>query len=118
MPIRLKLFRKRERYVNQNNPVPSSYRPGSLIVSLVLLYYTLDFILSYLLLRFLKSMRNLVIFDRYHYEYVIQQPSSGLPEWLPRLLMKLVHKLDAVIYLRGKYEIVLKRKQELRPEEF
>ncbi len=51
-------------------------------------------------------------------EYVVQQSSPGLPEWLPRLLMKLVHKLDAVIYLRGKYEIVLKRKQELTPEEF
>ena len=51
-------------------------------------------------------------------EYVIQQSSSGLPQWLLRLLMKLVVKLDAVIYLRGKYEIVLKRKQELMPEEF
>lgn len=117
--IRLKLFRRRGRYVSRNNPVSSPYRPGSPITSLVrLLYYTLDFVLSYPLLIFLKGMRNLVIFDRYYYEYVIQQPSSGLPEWLPRFLMKLVPGPDAVIYLCGKCEIVLKRKQELAPEEF
>jgi thymidylate kinase len=99
---------------NESNTDVATGRMGWL---LRLGYYTADFILGRFPIWQVRSRGDLVIFDRYYYEYIIQQPRTGLPGWLIGFLAKLVPSPDAVVYLHNTPEGIRERKQELTLDE-
>lgn len=82
-----------------------------------LCYYTLDFVLGHLTIGLARSRGKLVVYDRYYYEYMMQQSRSRLPIWLIRLLGRMVPRPDAVVSLHASPDCILQRKQELTFEE-
>lgn len=63
-----------------------------------------------------KQMKNggaLVVLDRYFYEYLIDPQFSRCPRWLLSLLLRLIPKPDALIYLKADPQTVYRRKGEL-----
>jgi hypothetical protein len=61
--------------------------------------------------------RALVVSDRYFHEYALQRHFEGCPRWLLALLMKVVARPDALVYLRAAPELLYARKGELTVEE-
>jgi thymidylate kinase len=91
-------------------------RLGRIHSLIMLLYYTLDYLLGYPLIIRSRGQGELIIFDRYFYDYLIQS-SLSLPYWLLNLMMRLIPKPDMVVYLKNRPEVILSRKPELTRQE-
>lgn len=92
-------------------------RPFGPLQSLVyLLYYALDYLLGYPLLLYAKGRGELVIFDRYYYDYLTIGRMS-LPEWLLELVRRIIPQPDVVVYLKNDPKVILGRKQELTQDQ-
>ena len=108
---------------NRNSLPPEDFTnphrapPSGFLLSIVrILYYTIDYILGYLIkVKPLLAKYHKVIFDRYYYTFIVDPHRSriNLPTSLLKFFMKFIPKPHAVIYLDNKPEILLKRKQEL-----
>jgi thymidylate kinase len=92
-------------------------RPLGRLYSLVLLlYYTLDYLLGYPLIIRSRGQGELIVFDRYIYDYLIQ-PGMNLPNWLLTLAMRMIPNPDVVVYLKNSPDVILSRKPELTRQE-
>jgi thymidylate kinase len=91
-------------------------RVGTLRSLVYLAYYSLDFFLGHLVILRARGHGQFVIFDRYIYDYLIQQ-SMSLPEGLMGVVLRLLPRPDAVVYLRNQPEVIFARKPELSREE-
>lgn len=83
-------------------------------------YYTADYLLGFIPKILWPKIRfNLVILDRYYYDFLIDRRRFNLniPEFLPRLFLPLIPKPDMVFLLTGDPEEIYNRKKELRLEE-
>jgi thymidylate kinase len=76
-----------------------------------LLYYGLDYVLGYPAIFRGRGRGELILFDRYYYDYLIQ-PGMAVPDWCLTLMMSVIPKPDAVIYLQNNPEVILARKAE------
>lgn len=56
---------------------------------------------------------SLIVFDRYFYEYSIQDEFINCPRWLLKIIAMFIPKPDLLIYLKAKPETIFERKQEL-----
>lgn len=83
---------------------------------LYLCYYGLDYILGYPAIFRARGKGELVIFDRYFYDYLIQARLSA-PPWLIILVMRLIPTPDVIIYLKNDPAVIFSRKPELTPGE-
>ena len=114
------LLRKRND-VEEDYTQPHRAEPyGSFMSLLRFFYYAIDFILGYWLkIRILKVKSTLVVIDRYYYDYLVdaRRYRLKLPQWLMRIMMKVVPKPDIVVYLHNTPENLYARKQELSIEE-
>ncbi len=81
-----------------------------------LLYYALDYVLGYPILFRGRGQGQLIIFDRYYYDYLIQ-PGMSLPTWFMNLVLQVIPKPDVVVYLKNNPEVIRSRKPELSKEE-
>jgi thymidylate kinase len=82
--------------------------------------FFLDYYVGYLLLiRRLLAKSNLVIFDRYFHDVLVdpQRYRYGAPKWFAEILSRLVPQPDLVIVLDADAELILGRKSELPREE-
>jgi len=82
-----------------------------------LLYYTLDYLLGHILVLHARANGELLICDRYFYDYMIQWTFRSLPDWLPWLLARLIPKPDMVVFLSSSAEVIYSRKQDIPIEE-
>lgn len=101
---------------------PHSGKPSGFIGSLMRLsYYIMDYMFGYFKLIWPKiAMHTKVfIFDRYYYDYYIDQRRSlmNLPKWIIRLGEIFVPKPDIVLCLGGDPEKIYARKPETSLEE-
>ena len=101
---------------------PHSGKPSGFIGSIMrLIYYILDFMFGYFKLIWPKIAMhtNVFIFDRYYYDYYIDQRRSlmNLPKWIIRLGEIFVPKPDIVLCLGGDPEKIYARKPETSIEE-
>lgn len=100
---------------------PHRAQPSGFIMSLFRqLYYFTDYTVGYFIkVRPLFAKGNLVFFDRYFYDFIVDPARSRvkLPQFIPLFLMKLVPKPKVAIYLDNDTETILKRKQELSKNE-
>lgn len=83
-----------------------------------LLYYTLDYLLGYLVkIRPVLQRHGVALVERYYYDYVIgtrKNPTVLAPDWFVRLLFRLaVPKPDAVVLLYNAPEAIRERRAEL-----
>ena len=85
--------------------------------SLYLAYYSIDFVLGYLWLYYQKGLGNLVVFDRYVYDYSLLKEYSKYPSSLLSLLYKIAPTPDNLFVLYAEPEVIYKRKPELTVEE-
>ena len=81
------------------------------------LYYAMDYFLGHVRIRRAKGYGELVIFDRYFYDYFIQQPYAKLPRWILIGILWFLPKPDIIIWLKNEPEIIHKRKPELTPSQ-
>lgn len=81
------------------------------------LYYSVDYFLGHFTIWRAKGHGQLVLFDRYFYDYFIQQVHSRNPRWLLRSILRLIPKPDLIIWLRNEPEVIHRRKPELTPSE-
>lgn len=78
-----------------------------------LAYHTIGFLLGFPFLFVTRRRGELVIVERYFYEYFVQPLYICIPRWLLRGVLRLVPKPDAVIYLHGDPQLIHVRKPEL-----
>lgn len=115
--------------LNPLNPVPESTtntdphgkKTNGIIKSLVrYFYYNLDFIVGYnVVVRKKKIKKQLVIFDRYYYDYFVdvKRYQYSFPSWFPKLFAWSIPTPDLIFVLEGDAEILYKRKKELPIDE-
>ncbi len=100
---------------------PHGKPPRALFISLLkLLYYLIDYNLGYWFkIRPLLVKSTLVLFDRY-FDDILVDPKRyryGGPMWAVRWIRKLIPRPDLVFILDVPEEEILKRKQEVSPQE-
>jgi thymidylate kinase len=104
----------------RTNPDPHGRIEQGRFVSFVrFLYYASDYILGYFKVRFLRTITTLIVMDRYYYDFLIDKKRYGfrVPDWVPRMLSRMIPKPDLVIYLDNDAEDIYARKQELSLDE-
>lgn len=86
---------------------------GKIPASLMMIYYSLDYILGFFWIFVHRRKFDFVIFDRFFYDYVIHPMPFTPRSYLYRFLLALVPKPDIIIFLRSPPEIIFQRKPEL-----
>jgi len=84
---------------------------------LYVLYYTLDYFLARIPFRFHRARNDLILFDRYFYDYTMQPLWGKTPRWFIKLASLLVSKPDLFVFLMADPEEIHKRKPELTTDE-
>jgi len=95
----------------------TSKMPNRFVTSVLMAYYAIDNMFLYVRALWRRGTTELVIFDRYFYDYVIQPSPFGINSWLFRVLARLVPTPDIVIYLHAPSELIHNRKPELTIQE-
>lgn len=97
-------------------PITSPQSPKPLPLSRALLhvaYYFFDYLLGHLTVRSRSGRGQLLIFDRYFYDYLIQQSHRRVPRRLLHGLMRLIPQPDLIVWLRNEADVIHARKPEL-----
>jgi thymidylate kinase len=92
-------------------------KAGSLKAVLSILYYGLEHILAWLWILWLRARGNLIIFDRYFYDFAVMNSSSEFPKKIFRFMSKLIYRPDILFVLRADPQIIFDRKKELSIKE-
>lgn len=116
---------KREKETRESNHVvsdPHAEKPSGIVGSLARWsYYMIDYTFGYLRKVWLPihSKSKVFIFDRYYYEYYLDQRRSRvkLPMWIVRLGEFFIPKPDLILCLGGDPEKIYARKPETSLEE-
>ena len=87
------------------------------IISLLMFYYAIDNMFFYARVLRRRSIAELIIFDRYFYDYIIAPSPFEIDSWLFRVLARLIPTPDIVIYLHASPEVIHNRKPELTVQE-
>ncbi len=81
------------------------------------LYYSLDYLLGHWVIGRSQAMGDLIIFDRYFYDWFIQSYFQRTPRWILPVLKFIYPRPDLVVYLSNSSEVIHKRKPELSIEQ-
>ena len=104
-----------------DNPDPHGKKPNGLLKSLIrYFYYNIDYLLGYnLLVRKKCIQKQLVVFDRYYYDYFVdlKRYRYSFPSWIPRTFAWSIPTPDLILVLEGTPEVLYKRKKELSLDE-
>ena len=103
-------------------PTDESYKPpahrGPAVSAALLGYYTLDYALSHPRLLYQQAKGDLTLADRYFYDYIVgSETTFGIPEVIPRLLMRLLPNSDLTFFLEADPQRIYQRKPELTVRE-
>jgi len=82
-----------------------------------MLYYGFEYFLAYPQIIRAKSKGQFIIFDRYFTDYYVIQSFKEIPDFVFKILFKIVPKPDLLLYLEAEPNIICTRKPELRPEQ-
>jgi thymidylate kinase len=113
------LKRKPKSIPNQVEGLPrDKVKPYSLPSALLsVLYYTVDYWCGNFLVWRLKSKGDIILFDRYFYDYLMSDVYQHVPRWLLWTLFRFVPQPDIVIYPYNDPQIIHDRKPELTVDE-
>lgn len=110
-------YKSKEENMNESDSSKEYQTPNKFIASILMVYYAIDYIFGYAKIFRNRSKGNLIIFDRYFYDYIIQPSSFGINSLLFRVLSLLIPSPDLVIYLHSPSELIYTRKPELTTQE-
>lgn len=100
-----------------NGALPDATRqvkpPGRIRQTVYLCYYSLDYLLGFALLSSARSKQELVLSDRYFYDYLIQPGHRDYARRLKSFLAKLVPSPDLVCMIYEDPDRIYSRKPEL-----
>lgn len=105
--------KKEESNKHQNYDGVSQKPFGILRAMIYPIYYGIEYLLGHLYVWLEKIRGNLIIFDRYYYDYLLQDFYSRCPRWLIYFISKIIPKPDLIIYLKNNAEAIYQRKPEL-----
>lgn len=98
--------------------LPNPANPVGLMRHLAYLsYYSIDYFLGHFIAARSRGRGDLLLSDRYFYDYIIQPRPSKFPEWPVLFLMKFIPKPDILLYLKCRSDVIYKRKPELTTSE-
>jgi thymidylate kinase len=99
------------------NPRPHDHPEQNRFKSLLrFFYYLTDYLIGYPVKIYWKKVKkNIIVFDRYYYDYLVDlyRYQFNIPQWLPKMFLPLIPAPDMTIYLDADPEVLHKRKQEL-----
>ncbi len=78
-----------------------------------MVYYFWDFIIGHFIIRYHKYKNNLIVFDRYYYDYFFQTNFSKYPKILKPIFKLLLPHPDHILILKANPLIIFQRKPEL-----
>lgn len=88
--------------------------PHSVTKSLIYItYYYWDYLLGHFTVQRFKTTGQLLIADRYFYDYFYQRGNMNVPYLYLRVLSHFIPKPDLTIFLSAPPEVIYKRKNEL-----
>ncbi len=90
---------------------------GILRSLIYLMYYSFDYFLGRFVVAKARSRGDLVVFDRYFYDYFVQPGSRRLPRHLLVAMGAVLPRPDVLLYLKCEPEEIYRRKPELTPDE-
>ena len=94
------------------------YKERSIFNSLiVILYHTIDFFIGRLLLYYYRQRGDLIIFDRYFYDYFIQSEYNKTPFFIKKFLSLFVPPPDLLILLKANSNVIYNRKKDITLDE-
>jgi len=97
---------------------PASSKPMGFWRSMIYpIYYGVNYFLGHFFIWKEKARAGLIVFDRYFYDYMIQNIYANCPRWLLYVIASLIPKPDIVIYLKNRPEVIFSRKPELTIDE-
>jgi thymidylate kinase len=103
------------------NPRPHDHPEQNRFKSLLrFFYYLTDYLIGYpIKIYWAKVKKNIIIFDRYYYDYLVDlyRYQFNIPRWVPKLFLPLIPAPNMTIYLDADPAILHKRKQELPVQE-
>ena len=92
--------------------------PHSLFRSLAYLsYYYWGYLWGHFHIRKVRRERQLIVADRYFYDYFYQRTNMNLPHFLLRILSYLIPVPDLIVFLDADAHAIYERKNELTVEE-
>jgi len=100
-------------YVQVENPRANGFFRALMYVC----YYSLDYFVGYLVVNKACAYGDLIIFDRYFYDFFIQPQFRLVPERILLTISKLLPHPDILLYLKCEPKEIHKRKPELALEE-
>jgi thymidylate kinase len=80
--------------------------------SMILMKNSIDYFLGHILANPFTRKKNLLIFDRYFYEFFTEEHFKNQPKWTLSLYKFILPKPDLVIYLHNEPEVIFNRKPE------
>ncbi|KGK98085.1 hypothetical protein LI82_10120 [Methanococcoides methylutens] len=106
-------MKTKENEIDVHGIVTKSQKPSRLITSILMTYYAIDYIIGYACIFQNRGKGNLILFDRYFYDYIIQPSKFGTNNILFRILSQIVPSPDLIIYPHAPSELIYNRKPEL-----
>ncbi len=107
-----------------DSPLKDVAQPGvvaepmpAIRTSTYIVYYGIEYILYRLIVRRKLRLNQLVIFDRYFYDYYLMRVHLNAPRWLLGAFARLVAQPDVLFVMLADPEAIFRRKPELTPEE-
>ena len=116
-------------YGVRGKPIPDSplkgvAQPGvvakpipAIRTSTYIVYYGIEYILYRLIVRRKLRRNQLVIFDRYFYDYYLMRLHLNAPRWLLGIFARLIAQPDVLLIMLAEPEAIFRRKPELTAEE-
>jgi thymidylate kinase len=83
----------------------------------MIFYYSLEYFLGFFLIKIQRRKYDLVVFDRYYYDYIIQPGPFTTDSLFFKALLIGIPKPDIVVFLKSPAEIIYHRKPELSIQE-
>lgn len=109
-----------EKKVEENNEIqrtnPNS-KHSAIRTLIYVIYYSIDFILGYFKVLKYKANGDLIIADRYYYDFYLQKHYDRLPSYIKRFFYLFIPKPNLIFFLSANAEDIYKRKYELTLEE-
>lgn len=85
--------------------------------ALYLAYYLFDYLAGHLYLVWWRSKGNIILFDRYSYDYLIHSPYDRVPLEIRKFLLSVMPQPQLSLYLDGDASVIRSRKPELRVDQ-
>jgi energy-coupling factor transporter ATP-binding protein EcfA2 len=96
---------------NASIPMSTLHGIGSL------LYRTIDYLIGHVKVCLTRARGELLIFDRYVFDYFIVSHCKNIPRTMLNFCSKIVPQPDIVFYVYADPDVVFQRKQEISIEE-